>query len=69
MEPVTSAVMLVAAGSFIGALVGYVKRLFRKDQDVKVKIGDVEISIKGPISTKQAQDLVHAIGESHALER
>jgi hypothetical protein len=70
MEPVTTAIMLAAAGASIGALVNYFRSLFGKhsNANVQVKVGNIEISVKGPISTKKANDIVRAINDSHALE-
>ncbi len=64
----TPLIMLAGAGVSLGVIVNYIRGLRRHDQHVQVKIGDVEVSIKGPISTRQAQELVSAIGQSHAFE-
>ena len=68
MDPLTTIIMLATAGTCIGALVNYFRHVRRHDRTVHVKIGDVEVSIRGPISNQQARELVTAIGHSLPLE-
>lgn len=68
MEPINTGIMLAGAGTCIGALISYVRHLGDKRTDVTVRMGEVEISIRGPISPAQAHMLVEFIGRSHVLE-
>jgi hypothetical protein len=63
-------VLLAAAAASLAAIASYIYKYVNRaeQQKVELRMGGIRISIEGNLSTAQANTIVKAITESHALD-
>lgn len=62
--------MIVGAAVFLGVLAKYLPSLIQgKSHEFRIKMGEVQVSVKGPVSKEKADEVARVISQSHVLEK